>query len=397
MRALLLVLAATACAAQADPCAETGPDETGIAVEGGAAPDCFELPPRPPSSAVLVPFLEGSRWEFSVETQSYHLQKDGMRYDTLGTESWRVEGTTEQGGRSVPVLHVVRTDPAGVVTDRARCAVVVEVEPLPEGHWARWERAVLADLTWRQTQTERRARSPRGTFVPPEPDGAQTAGMRTVRGPQETVRLRFETLEGECPRVGDGARVAADPMAEVLGDLLIGADLYPSRVRGISRVEPAEAPGQETALWLFAGGVGPYLRAAHVESSQGEVRDVYHRLTAARVGDVALGRFLHPDLDAARPPADPAPEPEAIPQFVRVGPNPFRETLTVRVAIPTAGAVSAEVYDVMGRRISETPLGERPAGEVEFSVDGGALAAGVYVIRVAVGPRAAVRRVTRVR
>ena len=80
-----------------------------------------------------------------------------------------------------------------------------------------------------------------------------------------------------------------------------------------------------------------------------------------------------------------------------VSPNPARGAARVRVGIPTAGAVVATVYDVRGRIVATLADGEQPAGWLDLDLDAGALAAGVYVVRVQTGAEQATRTMTVVR
>ena len=65
-------------------------------------------------------------------------------------------------------------------------------------------------------------------------------------------------------------------------------------------------------------------------------------------------------------------------------PNPFRGTTDVRFALGAASDVRLDVFDVLGRSVLavERAFG---AGEHAVALDGGALAPGAYVVRLAVG------------
>jgi hypothetical protein len=65
-------------------------------------------------------------------------------------------------------------------------------------------------------------------------------------------------------------------------------------------------------------------------------------------------------------------------------PNPFNPSTTLRYALPAAGQVQLEVYNLMGQRLATLVDGVRPAGYHEVLFDGSALASGVYVYRVSV-------------
>jgi hypothetical protein len=82
-------------------------------------------------------------------------------------------------------------------------------------------------------------------------------------------------------------------------------------------------------------------------------------------------------------------------------PNPARAGAVVPYEVPVAGPVRLAAYDVLGREVAVLADGERGPGAHEARLDAGALAAGVYVVRLvgegADGPAAAVGRLTVVR
>jgi hypothetical protein len=62
-------------------------------------------------------------------------------------------------------------------------------------------------------------------------------------------------------------------------------------------------------------------------------------------------------------------------------PNPAR-AVTLRYSMPSASAVSLEVFDVGGRLVHQRALGVLPAGETETDFDGSTLSAGLYYYRL---------------
>ena len=68
--------------------------------------------------------------------------------------------------------------------------------------------------------------------------------------------------------------------------------------------------------------------------------------------------------------------------------------LEVAFALPEPGPVRAVVVDVLGRVVASADLGARAAGPQRASVPAGGLGAGVYVVRLEAGARAATLRVT---
>jgi hypothetical protein len=76
-------------------------------------------------------------------------------------------------------------------------------------------------------------------------------------------------------------------------------------------------------------------------------------------------------------------------------PNPARDAIRLRLALPEAGAVRVEAYDVTGRRVHAADLGARPAGASTATVDVSRWAPGLYVVRVTTGYGQAAARVVR--
>src|SRR5690606_23492083 len=92
-------------------------------------------------------------------------------------------------------------------------------------------------------------------------------------------------------------------------------------------------------------------------------------------------------------PSEPGPEPGAS-LGVEVVPNPARGAAVVALTLPQPGAVSASVYDVLGRRVALLHEGPLAAGRHALALDGASLPPGVYVVRVAAGGEVAARTVT---
>jgi hypothetical protein len=82
---------------------------------------------------------------------------------------------------------------------------------------------------------------------------------------------------------------------------------------------------------------------------------------------------------------------------VSVWPNPSRVAAEVTVVLAEAGAVTVALYDVLGRRVALVHEGALEAGEHTLVLDGAALPAGVYVVRVETGASVVARRLTLVR
>ena len=70
----------------------------------------------------------------------------------------------------------------------------------------------------------------------------------------------------------------------------------------------------------------------------------------------------------------------------RPRPNPARGRVTLPVALPKAGRLVVEAYDVLGRRVTVLHDGAAEAGGASVALDAGRLASGPYVVRAAVAP-----------
>ncbi len=71
-------------------------------------------------------------------------------------------------------------------------------------------------------------------------------------------------------------------------------------------------------------------------------------------------------------------------------PNPFNPSTTIAMAIPTAGNVSVEVFNVLGQKVATVFDGFMPAGEQTVTWDGrnengGSVSSGIYFYRVQTG------------
>lgn len=67
------------------------------------------------------------------------------------------------------------------------------------------------------------------------------------------------------------------------------------------------------------------------------------------------------------------------------GPNPFNPTTTVRFALPQAGWVRVDAFNVAGQHVSTLVNGWKEAGEHRAVFDANSLASGVYFVRMTAG------------
>jgi hypothetical protein len=124
------------------------------------------------------------------------------------------------------------------------------------------------------------------------------------------------------------------------------------------------------------------------------------RLSAAAVATASFVYTAWVDAGSPPPPGSPVdvPGPGAAARLALVaGPVPARGALALSFVLPAAGAVRCELVDVRGRRAVRLDLGERPAGAGRASLplagEDGALAPGVYFVRLHFGADVAEARV----
>jgi hypothetical protein len=79
---------------------------------------------------------------------------------------------------------------------------------------------------------------------------------------------------------------------------------------------------------------------------------------------------------------------------LEVRPNPFRGAATVTLTLPEPSEVTVALFDALGRRVALLHEGPLAAGRHAFALDGGALPAGVYVVRATAGAAMHATRVT---
>ena len=78
-------------------------------------------------------------------------------------------------------------------------------------------------------------------------------------------------------------------------------------------------------------------------------------------------------------------------------PNPARSVVTLQYALPEAGAVALELYDVLGRRVATFDRGTLAAGPVEQRLDTSGLPSGLYFLRLVTSGQMRTARFTVVR
>ena len=145
--------------------------------------------------------------------------------------------------------------------------------------------------------------------------------------------------------VAEAGNVTEDHYA--IGDLAAGTYFW--RVR---RIDGAGRPGAWSAVWRFGLNASKLVSTAAEEA--GEVPDAY---------------ALEPNY-----------------------PNPFNPETTIRFALPEAGPVRLEVFDMLGRRVQTLFEGTLPVGWHTAVWRARGVSSGVYIYRVEAGAFRATRR-----
>jgi uncharacterized delta-60 repeat protein len=112
--------------------------------------------------------------------------------------------------------------------------------------------------------------------------------------------------------------------------------------------------------------------------------------------DFALAGYL-PESVTSTEPHSPT-EPQASHELSLVRPNPLDADAGFTLFVASAQDIAVELFDALGRRVASLYEGRLVAGETRsFTIRGGALAAGVYALRVRGEAFSDVRKVTVVR
>lgn len=90
-----------------------------------------------------------------------------------------------------------------------------------------------------------------------------------------------------------------------------------------------------------------------------------------------------------------APE-DAMPLSFSIGqayPNPFNPSVSVPVTLAKASEIRVQIYDILGRLVTELQSGAKSAGTHTLSWQADGQASGVYFMKIQAGPETAVRKV----
>ncbi|WP_420454950.1 endonuclease [Rubrivirga sp.] len=109
-------------------------------------------------------------------------------------------------------------------------------------------------------------------------------------------------------------------------------------------------------------------------------------------GSLNASQSVPPSVAAAVGPAASSQVADVV--DVALYPNPTSGPATVALLLDAPAKVTAEVVDVLGRRVALVEAGERAVGVVQVDLDLARVPAGVYLVRLTAGDRAVVRSLT---
>lgn len=202
-----------------------------------------------------------------------------------------------------------------------------------------------------------------------------TAGIIMKGSPEVGDAYRQEFLLGEVEDLGQVLSITGTesvPAASCSGDCVVTKDFTP--------VEPDGATNK-----YYARGIGTILEIVPETGEREELVEFDAPGQARKVGALpATGSSAALGVD------------------VQSAPNPSRGDVTVRLAIPRPGVVTADIYDAAGRRVRSLTDGPQAAGESALRWDGkdasGRLAgAGIYFVRVTSGNESVSKKVVLLR
>ena len=96
-------------------------------------------------------------------------------------------------------------------------------------------------------------------------------------------------------------------------------------------------------------------------------------------------------VSALPPPLEPDDRARG-PELRSIEPNPAKDAMQIRFALPVDGPVSIELFDVTGRRVAVLGEGFRASGPHTISWRRGRLPDGVYLVRLQAGDFTTIRK-----
>ena len=158
-----------------------------------------------------------------------------------------------------------------------------------------------------------------------------------------------------------------------------GLDVFAQHVLATGVLDPAFPADGQPVIALSGAQVDPSMVAA----GPGGAIVTWTDFRSGTTSDVFALQLL---TLVAVTGVDDAGAPREI-RFALPGPNPARESLTLRFALPRAARVELAIYDATGRRVRQLATGTRPAGEHAIGWDlrdeaGHAVGAGLFFARL---------------
>ena len=257
--------------------------------------------------------------------------------------------------------------------------------------WALAQRLTLGDATMGDLFGESVAATSGVLFVgsPGRSTGDET-GAVTVFTDRDGTYEETATL---APPSTQDHQLFGQSLAVADGRLLVGAP----------RKDVTDAPDTGEVYVYTVGDAVSYVGALGASDAADESGFGYHVRTDgttdllgapfSTVGETAgAGRVELRDPTGATAIDGPA-APRAF-ALHEASPNPFRQSTTLRYALPAEGHVTLALYNVLGQRIAVLVDARQAAGTHDVALDAADLASGVYVAELAVGDRRATRKVT---
>lgn len=189
----------------------------------------------------------------------------------------------------------------------------------------------------------------------------------------------------------DGVAVSDDQGGAVIAWSEAG-DVVAQRVLSTGALDPAYPDTGRVVCGLFTAS-GPVLAAT---GAGGAIAAWTDTRAAASMPDIYAMQVLEA-ITTGVPESTPLPF-----ALARPGPNPARESVTLRFSLPSEAAATLAIYDVQGRRVRALASGPRAAGPHAVSWDlrddrGRAVASGLYFARLEAGGRTFTAKISTLR
>ncbi len=187
-------------------------------------------------------------------------------------------------------------------------------------------------------------------------------------------------LTYNIPVPGEGEYIVALHFAEIFFGAPGGGETLGGPNQRVFSVDIEEGQGTISNLDLF-DQVGA--AAAHIEQFEGiSVTD--GAVTIEVSSTVREGKISAIEVSTLAQ-LTTANERDELPAAFRLlgnYPNPFNPTTNVVFETPVRAQVAVEVFNVMGRKVTEVPAQSYFAGEHKIAIDGSGLASGIYLYRI---------------